>query len=224
MFWAVFLSGFLHLAALLCFVAARVPGLYLAEDDGRTLWGGNGGAVHVVATRSASTITVSSSEPPQRSARDRAQVMAPLVHHVPSPVVSLAVADLLSVPVSNVGGREGASIERYIPRYLLDTPPKAINEPDFRGLESSLPSRLKLDLLIEATGLLGGFIEPEGIADEAIEQLRKAFASVSFVPGTLAGQSVPSRMRIELLFEEIYVPVVVSPATAGQAGGAVFMP
>ena len=98
--------------------------------------------------------------------------------------------------------------DHYLPRDKLDRPPVIENEPDFGELLLSFPSRLVFDLLIERTGEVGGFIEEEKLAPELSEQLRKSFLLVRFSPGMLSGQPVPSRIRIELILDEAYVPSV----------------
>lgn len=115
------------------------------------------------------------------------------------------------------GGRKRLASEEYHPRSKLSAPPVPLQEITVQWPgERTLSERVAVIFILH--------IDEHGVVREVIpdtqkslpgvdEAVKKAFLGAKFSPGRIGGESVRSRIRIEVVFESVLTPknsVVVS--------------
>lgn len=112
--------------------------------------------------------------------------------------------NLMQLPTDDeVGPPYPPLLPDYLPAGMLDTPPHALAELDtrFPALEGrNLAGRMVFSLLIDEHGQVNEVLnEYSGLGPDVVEIVQQSLIAMSFIPGVMAGKSVKSRYRIEVV-------------------------
>lgn len=204
--WALPLSVFLHGTGLLL-ADASIPWLPIASGYSDT------------ATQGRLEVVIQSGQKPVIGAKgDAAPTVDPAAHlkAEPESVARMPVGS--GEGAADIAGREKRSVsEEYHPRSKLSAPPVPLQEITVQWPgERTLSERVAVIFILH--------IDEHGVVREVIpdtqkslpgvdEAVKKAFLGAKFSPGRIGGESVRSRIRIEVVFESVLPPpnpVVVS--------------